>query len=163
MNNTIALDPIVAFYLDSRAIHGDIGFTFTDVFNFTDEELEECHSYIQWAFPLKEPSQFNPDAPLVTDATIMQMNDIPSAKVRILGMGQAMLRFYITENPVWITPKNHNFLRITRIIKSLRIFGYISEAAFFHKRILMLLQDNPQYVTIVGETTLQFWKEANES
>jgi len=33
---------------------------------WNDDELEEVHNFVQWLFPLPEPSQFNPDAPLLS-------------------------------------------------------------------------------------------------
>src|SRR5262249_40393962 len=41
-----------------------------DVWSWDDEELESVHDFIQWLFPLPEPSQFNPDAPLLTPAAV---------------------------------------------------------------------------------------------
>jgi hypothetical protein len=36
----------------------------TDILAWPDAEFEEVHDFIQWRFP--EPSQYNPDAPLLT-------------------------------------------------------------------------------------------------
>src|ERR1043166_5517907 len=41
-----------------------------DVWTWGDDQLEYVHNYIQWLFPLPEPSQFNADAPLLTQADI---------------------------------------------------------------------------------------------
>jgi hypothetical protein len=37
-----------------------------EIWDWTDDDLEAIHDFIQWLFPLPEPSQFNPDAPLLT-------------------------------------------------------------------------------------------------
>ena len=41
-----------------------------DIWTWDDDELESVHDFIQWLFPLPEPSRFNPDAPLLTEADI---------------------------------------------------------------------------------------------
>jgi hypothetical protein len=38
-----------------------------DIWTWSDEELEHCHDFIQWMFPLDAPSSVNADAPLVTE------------------------------------------------------------------------------------------------
>src|SRR5689334_20682072 len=35
-----------------------------DLWNWDDESLEVSHDFIQWMLPLRDPSQFNPDAPI---------------------------------------------------------------------------------------------------
>ena len=56
--------PIVRFYrgtgFDAR------GRSLDEVLAWDDERLEDVHDYIQWLFPLDEPSQFTPHAPLLT-------------------------------------------------------------------------------------------------
>src|SRR5262245_5587601 len=37
-----------------------------DILAWRDGRLEAVHDFIQWLFPLPEPSRFNPDAPLLT-------------------------------------------------------------------------------------------------
>jgi hypothetical protein len=42
------------------------GRSLKDVLSWPDDELEVVHDFVQWLFPLPEPSRFNPDAPLLT-------------------------------------------------------------------------------------------------
>ncbi len=37
-----------------------------DLLAWDDDDLEQVHDFIQWLFPLPEPSRFNADAPLLT-------------------------------------------------------------------------------------------------
>jgi hypothetical protein len=46
-----------------------------DLWAWSDADLEEVHDYIQWMFPLPEPSRFNLDAPLLTDDDIAAFRD----------------------------------------------------------------------------------------
>src|SRR5260370_19373303 len=41
-----------------------------DLWAWGDDDLEAVHDFIQWLFPLPEPSRYNPDAPLLTDENI---------------------------------------------------------------------------------------------
>src|SRR5258708_21015247 len=46
-----------------------------DILSWDDDALEEVPDFIQWLFPLPEPSRFNPAAPLLTPedvATFLQ-------------------------------------------------------------------------------------------
>ena len=40
------------------------------IWAYSDNEMEYHHDFIQWLFPLREPSQFNPDAPVLSDEDI---------------------------------------------------------------------------------------------
>lgn len=118
MNNKL-----VTFYLN----HVD------KVHQFTEEELENRHDYIQWLFPLTEISQFNKNAPILDEETINQFKDNFFLRQNLKKSFNVMMHFYgfeykphLTWNEInnhWITEKNHNFLRITRIMKSMCILG----------------------------------------
>ena len=56
--------PIVAFY--RRGAADDRGRTLDAILAWDDNRLEAVHDYIQWLFPLDEPSRFNPSATLLT-------------------------------------------------------------------------------------------------
>ena len=42
------------------------------ILNWSDDELERTHDFIQWLFPLVEPSGFNVHAPVLDDRTIQK-------------------------------------------------------------------------------------------
>ena len=46
------------------------GRTLAQIWDFSDEEMEDYHDFIQWLFPLREPSQYNPHAPLLTEEDV---------------------------------------------------------------------------------------------
>ncbi|KAI4243989.1 MAG: hypothetical protein L6R40_003200 [Gallowayella cf. fulva] len=58
----------------------------------------------------------------------------------------------------WLTPFNHNHLRITRIIRSCRILGLEPEARAFHAALLEIAHDS----VIISPKTLMFWQRAAE-
>ena len=46
------------------------GRTLQEIRRWDFQRLEAVHDYIQWLFPLRVRSQFNPDAPLLDDETV---------------------------------------------------------------------------------------------
>ena len=55
--------PIVDFY--SGKTKDSSGRTLMEIHAWGYDELEKIHDYIQWLFPLPEPSQYNPLAPVL--------------------------------------------------------------------------------------------------
>ena len=60
--------PLVQFYAGAAA--DARGRMIAVLWSWDDERLESVHEYIQWLFPLPEPSRFNDGAPLLTRADI---------------------------------------------------------------------------------------------
>ncbi|WP_353931870.1 opioid growth factor receptor-related protein [Okeanomitos corallinicola TIOX110] len=117
------------------------------------EWLEKTHDYIQWLFPLTEGSRFNPHAPILTDADIQVFQEQAAFKKNLLKSLKLMLGFYglscqesedgqieikIHESfserkKNWVRSSNYNYLRITRILKSLCLLGLEMYAQAFLK------------------------------
>lgn len=158
------MDRIIAFYLDSNKIGKEIGFTFSDVIMFNDEELEKCHGYIQWLFPNKDPSAFIPNAPVVTDTTMEDFNEFYSlVEPRMEEAYHRIMKFYFKNGRgnVWATPYNHNLLRITRIIKALKIFGFeYAEKVLWDFHLVPLMND-PDYSQAISPVVTKFWQDAH--
>ena len=55
----------------------------TDILAWPDDDFEAVHDFIQWLFPLPEPSQFNPDTPLLTkdDTAAFKSNSVLHANL----------------------------------------------------------------------------------
>lgn len=104
------------------------------------EQFEGDHAWIQWILPTKEPSAFNPDAPLLTDEDIILFKSDPVIVENYMYAIYRVMDFYgMTvfkgeaiwqeagnhKNPRWwLESFNHNFLRMTRLLVSLRHMGY---------------------------------------
>ncbi len=58
--------------------------TLAALWAYPDEELESTHDFIQWMFPLREPSGFNVNAPLLTDADITEFRSDPKLRENLL-------------------------------------------------------------------------------
>ena len=105
--------PVTAFLegegMDAR------GRSIFDVLGMDNVALERTHDFIQWLFPLPEPSAA-----------------VPAATDR-------MEAFYRGTRD-WLRPHDHNHLRITRIIRSLRLLRGDGEADAFRDAILFLVE-----------------------
>ncbi|HBL12651.1 MAG TPA: hypothetical protein DD379_14860 [Cyanobacteria bacterium UBA11162] len=113
------------------------------IWSWNYQKLEYIHNYIQWLFPLKERSRFNQNAPVLNEEVIQAFRTSNELKKRLKKSLEVMLRFYglecnnlddtdiqITKSPDyperklnWIEEGNHNYLRITRILTSLKLLG----------------------------------------
>jgi hypothetical protein len=113
--STPAATPLLEF-LGGEGTDG-AGRTLDEVLAFDDRALERHHDYIQWLFPLREPSGANPDAPVLTAAEIGAVRASPGLRGAVEKALGRMTRFYAA-NDHWLTAHDHNHLRITRIIRS---------------------------------------------
>ncbi|XP_068583247.1 opioid growth factor receptor-like protein 1 [Cebidichthys violaceus] len=103
------------------------------------DKLEHNHTYIQWLFPLREQG-LNFYAHELTQDEIKEFQSTREAKRRFLAAYSLMLDFYgvklldksgnVARAPNWqerfqhLNESQHNYLRITRILKSLGELGY---------------------------------------
>jgi hypothetical protein len=127
-----------------------------DVLLLPDEPLEQIHDYIQWLFPLPSRSAAQPDAPVLTEAEIDAIRTDPRAVETLKQAAQRMLEFY-SRTRWWLTGQDHNHLRITRIIRSLRLLVGLDAAHRFYQAILTL---HEAAGAPVNARSLQFWAEA---
>ena len=137
-----------------------------------DERLEAVHDFIQWLFPLLEPSPVNPLAPALDSETIEAFAAQPELRQNLRRSFFRMLRFYglamhsgavyravdFEERAAnWLHPGNHNHLRITRILKSLALLGLREEARALLKCLETIYAREPGKISAV---TMRFWRGA---
>lgn len=151
-----------------------------DIWSWSFENLEYVHNYIQWLFPLNEPSRFNIGAPVLEkEAVRLFRNDAQLQENLVISL-KVMLRFYgfevfteenagarirIRKTPNflnrkrnWLTTGNHNFLRLTRILKSLRLLGLSEYALAFYDALEDLYIK--EAANIIGSLTFHYWQNA---
>ena len=164
---------IPAFYLGQA--QDSSGRTIEQIWSYDDYRLENIHDYIQWLFPLKERSKFNSSAPVLDDQAIREFRGNQELQKRLLISFQLMLKFYgfqLQENQEqiridkssdypekkrnWITPGNHNFLRITRILTSLNLLGL---EPLSHAFLDCLEQIYTEEKDVIGATTIRYWRD----
>src|SRR5262249_44897731 len=117
------------------------------------------------------PSMFV-SAPLLDDETVRAFHDSPELRDRLLVSLDRMLTFYglrreegrIVRAPSfpgraanWLTPHNHNFLRLTRILTSLRALGLGQWASALFDCLRGVYEENRR---VIGAETFRYWQEA---
>lgn len=169
-------DPVVAFYRGERP--DGAGRAILDVLSWDDRALEGVHDYIQWLFPNSAPSPVNPSAPLVTPQTIADFAADEGLRQRLLRSFDRMLLFYGLERVEtegctevrpganfearkanWLTPDNHNHLRITRILTALQLLGLPRQSLALGECLRRIYDsEGPACIT---EKTVDFWMKAS--
>lgn len=164
---------LVAFYRGLEPNNN--GVTLNQIRAWGDGQLESVHNYIQWLFPLMTPSSPNPTAAVLDTPTMQTFRSDPALKNQVLISFQRMLSFYglqmnaatkmIIRAPnfrvnsaVWLTPGNHNFLRITRMIRSMDLLG-LSD---YSKSFFSIMQDIRIHEGrgIISDYTFRLWQSA---
>jgi hypothetical protein len=125
--------PIVAF-LEGEGPDA-AGRTLFEVLAMDNAALERTHDFIQWLFPLREPSRAVPDAPALTDDEVEAIRDSSMAQIALAAATDRMTAFYGMTHD-WLMPSDHNHLRITRIVRSLRLLVGDDQADAFKAAIL---------------------------
>jgi len=145
----------IVLFLDNNCTD-HLGRTFNDVLNMSNEDLEDHCDYIQWLFPLNEPSQFAVDAPILNDGDIRQIKSNQNIQSNLHKGLEMMTSFYIN-NHHWLCEHDHNHLRITRIIKSLILLVGINEAEHFYDIIIDQATHSKKKVS---PDNIKYWTDA---
>ena len=129
-----------------------------DIWNFTDEDIEHTHDFIQLLFPLNEQSEsvFH-GYYLNTKSSIINIKSNDLAKSNIVTSSKWFLSF-LERNTHWRRRHNHNYLRITRIIKSLRLLVSDEEANKFYESFIELIDESLR--SKINLATLSYWENA---
>ena len=122
----------------------------------TDEWIENTHTFIQWWFPLMEKSQSISSAPVLTLADVDYKRNDPDQVRQIQWMASRMMRFYESSDH-WVCRYNHNHLRITRIIRSLRLLAGNEPADDWKQWLFCYLGDRANKI---DPKAVEFWRKA---
>jgi Opioid growth factor receptor (OGFr) conserved region len=156
------------------------GRSLEDILRKDDRWLEQTHDYIQWLFPLYVGSQFNPNAPLLTDEVRAAFLDSAHSDHREIQKNfgwaiQRMLVFYgyfngpLNPDQVeptgewrnkadnWVSDGNHNYMRISRMLRCMTLLGRHRLAVSFHNALLDAASVHPE---AISQRTIGFWNEA---
>ncbi len=162
---------IINFYSGIEA--DDQGRMIADILEQNDTWLENTHDYIQWLFPNREASTVTPWAPLITSEDEAEFGSNPSLRNELRVSFRRILSFYGMEvsgcrivkaanwnerRHHWFTRDTHNNLRITRILKCLKILGLGKEASDFYEALVRLRESENSCG--IGEITFRYWAEA---
>jgi len=139
-----------------------------------DAWLESTHDFVQWLFPLREPSGVLPQAPRLDAATEAAFAADAALRDALGRAFERMLRFYGFERrddgsiapgphwdaraPDWFRRSTHNDLRITRILRSLTLLGRADDARRFLAALAAERAARPDCG--IGATAFAFWEDA---
>ena len=128
----------------------------TDIWTWQDEAWEEEHDFIQWLFPLNEKSMSVPNSPVIREPEISWIRDSQKAQ-NSLKRSTKRYKEFLTNEKYWKLSHNHNHLRITRVIKSLRMLCGDEDANDFKYWVASQLGDK---IDRIDAKTKQFWRLA---
>jgi hypothetical protein len=167
---------IVAFYDGSAP--DDRGRFRDEILQFDDGRLEAVHDFIQWLFPLPEPSGANPSAPILDAPAIDAFRTRPELRAALRRSLDRMLAFYgfawsgerivksasFPERHDWLSPGNHNHLRLTRILRSLNVLGEPRCAqALLNALSEIYHEERRTGRNRISDRTFHFWRGAVEN
>ena len=127
-----------------------------DIWQFDDDEIEYTHDFIQWMFPLKEASGSNVSAPTLLASEVEVIRSSAECQQNLKTSASWILAFFKrTDEVAQFT--NHNHLRVTRIIKSLRLLHSDQIADQLKQGVLAMINDRAARINPV---TVEFWLES---
>ena len=127
-----------------------------DIWDFDDKAIEQTHDFIQWMFPLTEKSMSVPGVPTLSAADVEAIRASEVARANLEKSAQWYLGF-LQRNDHWIKSYDHNHLRITRMIKSLRLLCGDDEADFYKEQFWQLLGSD---LMGIPSRTVKYWEDA---
>jgi hypothetical protein len=152
---------IILSFLDGTG-RDSYGRAIDEILSWSDLELEQCHSQIQWVFPLHEESKHAVIYPILNKEIVEEakcsskiISNLLKSKLRFesfLGIGRNENKQRQNE---WCKNHNHNLLRITRIIRSLRLFGLNCNSTNFYEKVTKVALENG-----ISPITLKYWEKA---
>ena len=89
-----------------------------DIWDLSDEEIENTHDFIQWLFPTDTPSRYNLAVPVLNEQDIINVKKSQKAQTNLKFSANWFLNF-LDRYSYWIDRQDHNQLRIKRIKKCL--------------------------------------------
>lgn len=154
----------------------DDGQRMDEILRWDDLRLEMVHDYIQWIFPLPEASGANPRAPVLDARAIAIIRGDVAMQSRLRAAFERMLAFYgfaldgdaVVESPRfaavaqnWLHAGNHNHLRLTRMLRSLRVLGLEDEAAALWEALRALYErETAVGRRVITKETFGYWRHA---
>lgn len=128
----------------------------SDVWQFDDDAIDLTHDFIQWMFPLREASGSNFTAPTLLASDIEAIQSSVQCRQNLEKSSTWVLAFFERTEEIF-QYTNHNHLRVTRIIKSLRLLHSDQLADQFKQAVLAMIQAKGARINPI---TVAFWLES---
>ncbi len=169
------LYPNIAFLIGQ--LPDPYGRSLDDYLRFSDSDWEAQHDVIQMAFPTKTQSKFHPDQPFLPANFDMYaevhhlccetISTLLHQYLKSLGVDFSKNQYGATfelrpgVDPYWADSRDHNTLRLTRILECLGIFrmNYIKDDLYN----FLVYKVAPKYSDRINAATVAFWVAAKEN
>ena len=145
---------VLSFLQDTGPDHR--GRFLSDILKFSDAQIESTHDFIQWIFPLDEPSSASSDAPILEPGEIALIRK-SSLAAHNLNASVQWFGDFLTRNPHWRIEHDHNHLRITRMIKSVRLLQGEPAANALRDRMLAMAETSKDKISQIA---FDYWRQA---
>jgi len=129
------------------------GRTFEQALALDNIAWETSHDLIQWMFPLPEPSRAQPQSPVLTEEEL-ELFRTDEELQKLAGIAVQRWMEFMAGTTRWKRPRDHNHLRITRIIRFLTLIGLYEEAG----EVFRVAAEGVE--GIVPDITIWYWQEA---
>ena len=159
---------LIPFFADGCRTSAS-GALISEIWDWDKDKLERTHDYIQWLFPTIESSLFNKDAPIPSKAEHALLSNDFWLRTQYLrglklimgffGFALSRGRFFLHKNArqrlLNMEVNTHNYLRVTRILKSLVLFQF--NGAF--RAVLMAFKEYlPLHFTSGQRALRNYWQ-----
>ena len=128
----------------------------TEILDQDDWFWENTHDFIQWLFPLNEVSRAVGNSPVLTDEEIRLIRESDSARGGLLASVDRY-KVFLLKTTAWRAAHDHNHLRITRVIKSLRLLTDDETADAFKYWVAGQLGDQ---IDSINTKSKRYWRLA---
>ena len=127
-----------------------------DIWDFDDRAIEQTHDFIQWLFPLNEGSSAVRNSPVLNEQEIELIRASKTARGSLLASVDRY-KVFLLNTTRWRNSYDHNQLRITRVIKSLRLLTDDETANGFKYWVAGQLGDQ---IDSINTRSKKFWRLA---
>lgn len=131
------------------------GRSLDEIIDQDDEFWSRQHDFIQWLFPLNEKSLAVPKSPILEDSEIVKIKESSVAQASI-NRNLERYKQFLRSNKEWHSRHDHNHLRITRVLKCLKLLRDLESARQFKYWIAGELGDA---IDTVNERTKKYWRQ----
>lgn len=164
-------DRFVRFYEGKGTLYIDTQFevALEDIWKFSQKEKENNLNYIKWMFPTDQTSPGYPTGPTLTRRQFEVLSNNATVVGNVFISFTKMLDFYglqyneekesveksttFSNEATWLRAFDHNHMRISRILRSLVLFGKVKEAKAFYQFLATLDKS-----TEIRRSTIEVWQ-----
>lgn len=159
-SHSYALSPLLAYFEGSG--RDDAGMTLGQVLEKDLSWYERSRDFVQWLLPTRRRSYYEPCSPVLTDEDVRTFRVRKDLQRRYLS-GVSRMEDFLgllpdrVGKPSWAREKDRNHRRISRLLESLRDFGYKDRAESAFVSAMRVVRDFPG---TVGAESVSYWMRA---